>query len=427
MEQTKYDVFISYSRHDYLDEHDNVLPNNEVSNIMKVLTDAGITYWIDKEGIYSGDKFTEELPKIIKSASIFVYLSTANANKSKYTSKEIAIADEYGKYIIPVRIDMTPYSDNVIFRIADVSYIKYAANPKKGREDLVMSIKAYLRKEKEQHENELKKAEEEKRIREQEMIRIAQEQERLVSEITLACKKLNIDEEKIELEREKLLLEVLNVTDVKQQSELNSLIKNSPIRIKYQIEEHPFDADAQQTETQPTENEELFYEEEFIIYLTIDGTQYEEIEVKVSDPMKTIRNQVRSIVRVFELPEKDKEGNSIQYLLGVMLDGEPEILQFEDEDGREQTLIDYDIKPGDHLHIVSITIPKSRNISISIVKWGVILLLAVVPTISMMFFNQNVAFIISIIQLVVIFSLACVGGTAYFIWNKRTKRLREEK
>ena len=83
MEQTKYDVFISYSRHDYVDDHENVIPNNEVSKIMEALTDAGITYWIDKEGIYSGDKFTEELPKIIKLAPIFVYLSTANANKSK--------------------------------------------------------------------------------------------------------------------------------------------------------------------------------------------------------------------------------------------------------------------------------------------------------------------------------------------------------
>lgn len=158
MEQKKYDVFISYSRHDYVDEHENVIPNNEVSKIMKTLTDAGITYWIDKEGIYSGDKFTEELPKIIKSAPIFVYLSTANANKSKYTSKEIAIADEYGKYIIPVRIDMTPYSDKVIFRIADVSFIKYVANPAKGREDLVKSIRAFLKK---REENELQEKEEE--------------------------------------------------------------------------------------------------------------------------------------------------------------------------------------------------------------------------------------------------------------------------
>ncbi len=172
MEQTKYDVFISYSRHDYVDDHENVIPNNEVSKIMEALTDAGITYWIDKEGIYSGDKFTEELPKIIKLAPIFVYLSTANANKSKYTSKEIAIADEYGKYIIPVRIDMTPYSEKVIFRIADVSFIKYAVNPAKGREDLVKSIKAFLEKEK---HNELKKQEE--RLRKEELDRQRHQQE----------------------------------------------------------------------------------------------------------------------------------------------------------------------------------------------------------------------------------------------------------
>lgn len=165
MEQTKYDVFISYSRKDYIDDHENVIPNNEVSKIMRALTNAGITYWIDMEGIYSGDKFTEILPKLIKSAPIFVYLSTFNANKSKYTSKEIAIADEYGKYIIPVRIDMTPYSDKVIFRIADVSYIKYAVNPAKGREDLVRSIKEFLKKEK---ENELKKKEKE-RLRKEEL------------------------------------------------------------------------------------------------------------------------------------------------------------------------------------------------------------------------------------------------------------------
>ena len=173
MEKIKYDVFISYSRHDYVDEHENVIPNNEVSKIMKALTDAGITYWIDKEGIYSGDKFTEELPKIIKSAPIFVYLSTSNANKSKYTSKEIAIADEYGKYIIPVRIDMAPYSDKVIFRIADVSFIKYAANPTKGREDLVKSIKAFLKKQK---DNELQKKEEE-RLKIEELNRQRKQQE----------------------------------------------------------------------------------------------------------------------------------------------------------------------------------------------------------------------------------------------------------
>lgn len=100
-------------------------------------------------------------------------------------------------------------------------------------------------------------------------------------------------------------------------------------------------------------NEE-FYEDELIINLTIAGSAYEDVEVKVSDPNKTIRDQISSIVQVFELPKVDVCGNPIEYLLGQVLEegGEAEILEFEDEDGNEQSLMDYDIKNGDHLHLM---------------------------------------------------------------------------
>jgi hypothetical protein len=37
-------------------------------------------------------------------------------------------------------------------------------------------------------------------------------------------------------------------------------------------------------------------------------------------------------------------------------DEEPVILEFEDEEGREMALIDYDIQPMDHLHLISVPI-----------------------------------------------------------------------
>lgn len=106
------------------------------------------------------------------------------------------------------------------------------------------------------------------------------------------------------------------------------------------------------------ENEQEFYDDEFYINLTIDGTSFEEVEVKVTDPNKTIRDQINSIVKVFELPKMDNGGNPIQYLLGQETedDSEPEILEFEDENGREQCLLDYNIQPGDRLHLISVPI-----------------------------------------------------------------------
>lgn len=102
--------------------------------------------------------------------------------------------------------------------------------------------------------------------------------------------------------------------------------------------------------------EELYEDDDFIINLTIDGTEFEDVEVKVTDPNKTIREQIESIVSVFELPKIDCGGNPIQYLLGLIMDegDEPEILELEDEDGREQALIDYNVQPGDSLHLIEI-------------------------------------------------------------------------
>ena len=104
--------------------------------------------------------------------------------------------------------------------------------------------------------------------------------------------------------------------------------------------------------------EELYEDDDFIINLTIEGTEYEDVEVKVTDPNKTIREQIKSIVSVFELPKIDCGGNPIQYLLGLIMEEreEPEILELEDEEGREQALIDYNVQPGDFLHLIAIPI-----------------------------------------------------------------------
>lgn len=96
-------------------------------------------------------------------------------------------------------------------------------------------------------------------------------------------------------------------------------------------------------------NNKEFNNDELIVKLTIDGTEYENVEVTVTNPNKTIREQIESIVRVFELP------TSNQYVLGHMLENEgPVVFEFEDEEGNEQSLLDYNIMDGDNLHLASV-------------------------------------------------------------------------
>lgn len=118
-----HDVFISYSRKDYVDGNRNVIPGNVLSRIKEVLTQNGLTYWFDEEGIYSGQEFTSVITKAIRTSRVFVFVSSQHSNASVWTSNEIAIAKRLNKPIIPFCIDETPYNDSVMMLIAALDYI----------------------------------------------------------------------------------------------------------------------------------------------------------------------------------------------------------------------------------------------------------------------------------------------------------------
>lgn len=248
MEATKYDVFISYSRKDYVDEHNNVIPGNEVSKIKDALTEAGITFWMDEKGIVPGEDYAAKILRYIKACKIFVFISSAAANQSEWTRKETACALMYKKEVIPLLLDDSPFHDAVMLRIADLDRIDYYVNPKKGLEKLISSIKTLLsklteeeRRKKEEEELrkeiERKKNEDAKRRKEEEVRQQQEQQEQLVEDIRTSVIELNIEETKLDLERTKLLVKTEKVMDMAQRESLKTEItESSPLRKKSQAE-----------------------------------------------------------------------------------------------------------------------------------------------------------------------------------------------
>ncbi len=145
MERYKYDIYLCYSRKDLFDEQGQVIPGNEISKILQALTDAGISYWIDKEGGYHGDAFYKKIIENIKASRIFLFLSTHNSNNSDWTANEIAIASVYKKLILPIRVDDSVYSDDIMLQIVSLEDIKYYENPEKGLLDLINAIKEQIK------------------------------------------------------------------------------------------------------------------------------------------------------------------------------------------------------------------------------------------------------------------------------------------
>ena len=138
-----FDVFISYSRKDYVDEQGNVLPDNMLSKIKKSFNENGISYWFDEEGIYSGDEFATVLTRAIRKSSVFLFVSSANSNSSRWTSNEISTALEYKKTIIPFRIDNSPYNDSVMMKIISFDYIE-CKDEQKAINKLLRAVKHNL-------------------------------------------------------------------------------------------------------------------------------------------------------------------------------------------------------------------------------------------------------------------------------------------
>lgn len=169
------DVFLSYSRKDYIDENNVVIPDSIVLKIKKALEDNGISFWFDEEGIYSGESFAPVIAKGIRESVVFLFISTRNSNASEWTSAEIAAAHSYGKRIIPFRYDDSRYNDAVILHLAHLDHIEYWKNHEKAMARMIESIQTYLREEQVKADKLLK----EKNVKEQEALAKAQREKDL--------------------------------------------------------------------------------------------------------------------------------------------------------------------------------------------------------------------------------------------------------
>ena len=200
----RYDVFISYSRRDYVDENNNVIKGNIISKIKQILIDNNISFWFDEEGIYSGDEFANYIVDAIEKSDVFLFVSTENSNKSEWTSREIAVANSYKKKIIPLKVDNSLYHKSIILYIANLDFIDYQQNPEKSIEKLTSSILDYKNK------IEIQRQREQERQKEKENLSKQQEL-KLVEEIETKSEKLFNDSLKIDLDKQNLLLELKNL------------------------------------------------------------------------------------------------------------------------------------------------------------------------------------------------------------------------
>ena len=115
IEQEPKQIFISYSRAN----------SRQASLFCDMLDKMGHSYWIDIEGNYSGRNFKEEIVDAIEKASLILFLSSKESNRSKNVVKEISLAVSLNKNILPVKLDDSQYAKSVRFDLSDIDWIDF--------------------------------------------------------------------------------------------------------------------------------------------------------------------------------------------------------------------------------------------------------------------------------------------------------------
>ena len=107
------EVFISYSR-------DN---SEEIFPIVDRLRSFGLNIWIDQEGIHGAKLWSQEIVNAIEDSKVFILFASVTAFESKNVTKELALASESDKHILPVFLEDAKIPAAMKYQLAGIQHL----------------------------------------------------------------------------------------------------------------------------------------------------------------------------------------------------------------------------------------------------------------------------------------------------------------
>ncbi|MBP3866609.1 MAG: toll/interleukin-1 receptor domain-containing protein, partial [Eggerthellaceae bacterium] len=126
------DVFISYKSEEF----------KQADMVRSVLERNGITCWMAPADIPSGSNYAVEVPNAIRSARVVVFILSEQSQKSEWTQKELDIALNAKKPIMPFALEDCDLISPFDFYLGNVQRNDVFQDVSEGLEKLVHDIKA---------------------------------------------------------------------------------------------------------------------------------------------------------------------------------------------------------------------------------------------------------------------------------------------
>ncbi len=128
------DVFISYKAEEY----------DEANELKSILERNGISCWMAPASIPGGSSYATEIPHAISEARVFVLVLSSKAQNSQWISKEIDLAINKGKIVLPFMLENCTLKDDFNFYLSNVQRYEAFENKSKAIEKMIREIKAIL-------------------------------------------------------------------------------------------------------------------------------------------------------------------------------------------------------------------------------------------------------------------------------------------
>jgi len=105
----------------------------------------GISCWICSRNLSGGQHFKEQIPAAIDASSVVVFIQSSRALESREIPKEISLAFDAEKLIIPFRLDDAKPKGNLRYDLAGIEYIDATKPTMDARiAELAASINEYM-------------------------------------------------------------------------------------------------------------------------------------------------------------------------------------------------------------------------------------------------------------------------------------------
>ena len=123
-------IFISYSRRDA----------EYVDAIIKRFEKAGLSVWVDRGSIQGGDQWKQEIVEGIEKCEAFILVLSSTSVRSDNVRRELDLAGEYNKKIIPIQLSPTIIPRGMKYQLVGVQRIDMVSDFEVGIKQLLYTL-----------------------------------------------------------------------------------------------------------------------------------------------------------------------------------------------------------------------------------------------------------------------------------------------